>query len=204
MDPSKNIIDISTDNVTTAIRLPDDVPRLLSATLFISDGVMHMLPGYSEHYQIADADGNIVNTSITYQINWRKNIWNFDLKSQKWDVQVSGIKDQAQDVNVAFDVENQVGWYYGGAGNSMITRYGQASADLTEYFQDLYRLDRGESIPKKVETNSTVGRASEGELVFIAGVGEAGILVLIGGVSMAMGVVSSIVDQTNVWCSLFD
>ena len=107
---------------------------------------------------------------------------------------------------VAFDVENQVGWYYGGTGNEMITSYGEVSAVFTEYFQDLYRFDRGKATPIKVETNSTVGRVYRGELVFIAGVGEAGILVLIGGVSTEVSreVVSSIADQINARCSLFD
>ena len=50
------------------------------------------------------------------------------------------------------------------------------------YSQDLYRLDRGKGTPTKVKVNSSsVGDVWGGELVYIKNIGEAGVLVLIGG-----------------------
>ena len=150
-----------------------------------------MLPGshvINEIYD-ADADDNTLNIT-TGRVYLKNKVWNFDLKSQKWDVQDSGIEDE--DIvgsAVAFDAEKQVGWYYGGfvrpsifAGyhNGGITIVG--SLGSTRGLQDLYRLDRGKETPVKVKTDSTfVGNVELGELVYIRGLGKAGILVLIGG-----------------------
>ena len=169
VDVNENSIDISIENITTAIRLPDNVPVLRGGVLLISDGVIHMLPGMY-------VDGN-PNDATTYPKN---KVWNFDLESQEWDVQDSGILDQtegtavAYDDAVAFDADKQVGWYYGG--NVML------NPPNGTWVQDLYRLDRGKETPIKVETNSSlVGKVLAGELVYIGGAGNAGILVLIGG-----------------------
>ena len=182
-DSTKNSIDITTDNITRAIRLPDTIPRLEGAVLLISDGVMHMLPGRNIHLNITDTDGNILNTA-TYGTNLAGKVWDFDLTSQKWGVQVSGIGDQAKDVAVAFDAEKQVGWYYGGVdiiynGTSFVDPSLNRSLGA---FQDLHRLDKGKVTPVKVEAdNSFIGSVDMAELVYIGGAGEAGILVLIGG-----------------------
>ena len=119
--------------------------------LFISDGVMHIL---------------------TYDTPSK--VWNFNLKTQESDVQDSGIQYQAQGVSIAFDAEKQVGWYYGGVVDSH-------HGDLINS-QDLYRLDRGKWTPTKVDVNSSsIGTVVGGELVYIKNIGEAGVLVLIGG-----------------------
>ena len=48
--------------------------------------------------------------------------------------------------------------------------------------QDLYRLDKGKGTPIIVDTNSSiVGNVTGGELIYIGGAGEAGVLVLMGG-----------------------
>ena len=193
VDPSIDSIDISTNNITTATRLPDNIPRLEHGTLLISDGVMHMLPGTHSYWEIADEYGNVLNTT-TYRTDLTNNVWDFDLQSQNWDVQVSGVEHRAQDAAVAFDAENQVGWYYGGFvapdhylnATNIGPELERMSPDLepvsATMLQDLYRLDRGQGAPVKVETNSTlVGNVVQGELVYIGGAGEAGILVLIGG-----------------------
>ena len=136
VNPSQNSIDISTDNITTAINLDiyfDD------GALFISDGVMHML---------------------TFD-DTPKRVWNFDLKTHKLDVQDSGVQGLSQVGAIAFDTEKQVGWYY--------------------YSQDLYRLNRGKGTPTRVEVNSPVGAVWGGELVYLKNIGDAGVLVLIGG-----------------------
>ena len=186
VDSSKNSIDISTDNVTTAIRLADSVPRLGGPTLLISNAVMHMLPGTPAYNRIADAYGNVLNTT-TYRPNLTDKVWNFDLESQKWDVQVSGIENKPSFAVVASDTENQVGWYYGGwempdvfyNGSVLV---GNNSNQSIIALQDLYKLDRGKDTPLKVETDSSlVGNVVQGELVYIKGAGEAGILVLLGG-----------------------
>lgn len=115
MDPSKNSIDISTDLITIAKRLPDDVPLLVGAILIISDGVMHMLPGDQVYPEIvADEDGNIHNYSTWYDSDLVNRVWHFDLEAQKWRVRDSGIEDPTSGAAVAFDEEKQVGWYYGG------------------------------------------------------------------------------------------
>ena len=169
--------------------MPDDVPRLQGATLFISDGVMHMLPGGHELFDIADVYGNVLNTT-TYQVSLVNRVWDFDLKTQQWSVHDSGIQDGAQNAAVAFDVKNQAGWYYGGyyLDNLNSTVDSQYSMKPTvvgppiEYLQDLRRLDKGKDTPITVETDSSiVGNVTEGELIYIGGAGEAGILVLIGG-----------------------
>ena len=149
VNSNQNSIDISTDNITTDIRLPGS---FYDGALFISDGVIRIL---------------------TYEDTPSK-VWNFNLKTQKSDVQDSGIQDQAQGVSIAFDTEKQVGWYYGGVVDSH-------DGHLI-YSQDLYRLDRGKGIPTKVDVNSSsVGSVVGGELVYIKNIGEAGILVLNGG-----------------------
>ena len=178
MNSSKNSIDITTDSVISGIDLSsDNIPALQGATLFISDGVMHLLPGGFGDYR------------NTYQTDLRNKVWNFDLKSLEWSVQVSGIEHQVQFAAVAFDAEEQVGWYYGGYDDS------------TTVLQDLYRLGRGEMTPIKVETDShSVGGAQHGGLVYIGGVGEAGILVLMGGaLGQAPDELVSIMNQTNEW-----
>ena len=168
VDSGTDSIDISTDKITTAIRLPDNVPRLYSGVLWISDGVMHMLPGYYPYgNNTPDEDGNIIN--ITTFPDLTNEVWNFDLKSQKWDVHASGVEKNPGFPAIAFDTKTQVGWYYGGYHNST-------------GLQDLYRLDRGKENPMKVETDSSlVGAVSRGRLIYIEGAGEAGILVLLGG-----------------------
>ena len=129
--------------------------------LFISDGVMHIL---------------------TYEDTPSK-VWNFNLKTQESYVQDSGIQDQAQGVSIAFDTEKQVGWYYGGVVDSH-------DGHLI-HSQDLYRLDRGKWTPTKVDVNSSsVGTVVGGELVYIKNIGEAGVLVLIGGATRGEKMVS--------------
>ena len=166
---SSDSIDISTDSITTAIRLPDNVPRLEGGVLWISDGVMHLLPGYSDPGKnIVDEDGNIIDIPTFSSSNLTNKVWNFNLKSRKWNVQVSGVEDTHYPA-VAFATKTQVGWYYGGTHDSI-------------GLQDLYRLDRGVATPIKVETDSSlVGTVSSGMLIYIGGAGEAGILVLLGG-----------------------
>ena len=169
---SQNRIDISTDNITTAIRLPIST-YIYEGTLFISDGVMHMILG--EYL-----DGKITK------------VWNFNLKTQKLDAQDSGFQYQPVGAAIAFDTEKQVGWYYGG----MIDYAGAIS-----YSQDLYRLDRGKGTPTKVDVNSSsVGAVLGGELVYLENIGEAGILVLIGGATGLQMV--SMVDLINKVCQL--
>ena len=198
---SKNSIDISTDSITTAIRLPDNIPRLESGALFISDGVMHMLPGTHAYYNIADEDGNILNNTTSYRTNLTNRVWNYDLKSQKWDVQDSGVGDQAHNPAVAFDAEKQVGWYYGGYdvpdryynGTSLV-----ASNGSTRALQDLYRVDKGKGAPVKIEARSLVGNLDDGAMVYIEGRGEAGILVLLGGNDGTQDIqLVSMVDHIN-------
>lgn len=195
MDSSKNIIDISTDDITTAIRLPDNIPRLYAGALFASDGVLHMLPGQMSDDTIADADGNILDAgaylnSSTYRTDPCNKVWSFNLESQKWDVGVSGIEVCLWDAAVAFDAEKQVGWYYGGW-NAYVQ-----DPEVWTAFKDLYRLDKGKGAPARVETDSSSFRVvREGELVYIQGVGEAGILVLLGSDDENLAV--SIVDKLN-------
>ena len=206
---SEKIIDIDTDNITTAIRLPDNIPRLDGGTLFISDGVMHMLPGRHGFNNTVDANGNILNIT-TYRVDLPNKVWDFDLESQKWDVHASEIGDQAQWAVFAFDTRNQVGWYYGGVIRRAKYYNGTEMLDFTSVtsqkaLQDLYCLDRGKNTPRKVDADSSfVGYVREGALVYIEGAGEAGILVLIGG---ATGIYDgdeplvSTVDQINKPCT---
>ena len=183
VDSSKDSIDISTDRITTPIRLPDSVPRLEGGVLWISDGVMHMLPGmYAPVHYTANEDGNMINITFPILTN---NVWTFDLKSQKWDVQVSGVEDGPTYPAITFDTKTQVGWYYGG-------RYGDIG------LHDLYRLDRGEATPKIEETNSSlVGTVVYGALVYIEGAGEAGILVLLGGDAESSTTSDQMVSMAN-------
>ena len=144
VNSSQNSIDISTDNITTAIRLPTYINN---GAMFISDGVMHLLPGG----------------------------WDLNLKTQKLSVQGSGIQYHVKGVISAFDTEKQVGWYYGGIV--------EPKARSFEYSQDLYRLDRGKRTPTKVSNSYSVGTVLGGVLVYLKNIGEAGILVLIGGMT---------------------
>ena len=176
VNSSKTTIDISTDRMTTAIRLPDNIPRLADGTLFISDGVLHMLPGGHSIYGTATADGDLreITDSITIQTNLTNQVWNYNLGNQKWDMRVSGIENNIQYAAIAFDAEKQVGWYYGGMSL-------QGSDWVMS--QALYRLDEGRGAPTKVGvySSSSVWAVAGGELVYIKGVGKAGILVLVGG-----------------------
>ena len=149
VNSSQYSIDISTDNITTAIRLP---VHINDGALFISDGLMHLLPG-----------GYNDTTNSTNMV------WNFNLKTQKLDVQYSGIQSQASGAAIAFDIEKQVGWYYGGIEDIY-------DGDF-RYPQDLYRLDRGKGTLTKVDVNSSfVGAVAGGELVYLKNIGEAGII----------------------------
>ena len=169
---SQNSIDISTDNITTDIRLPVYFDE---GVLFISDGVMHMLLG-----------------GYKYTAPSKNTIWNFNLKTQKSEVQDSGIQYQPYRAAIAFDTEKQVGWYYGG-------QMWSNDDGISKYSQDLYRLDRGKGTPTKIEVNSSsAGSVVDGELVYLKNIGEAGILVLIGG-STAFQMVS-MVDLINKLC----
>ena len=116
------------------------------------------------------------------------NIWNFDLRSQKWGVDSSRIQNRLPGTNVAFDAEKQEGWYYGEFPPDTPRSPFQAR-------QDLFYLGRRTGSPVKVETDSSLVRgAREAVLVYIGGVGEAGILVLIGGV----------VGYTYQWVSMME
>ena len=200
----KTSIDISTDNITTAIRLPDNVPRLEGAALLISNGVMHMFPGTHALFNSDDAYGNILNIT-TYRTDLTDKVWDFDLKSHQWSVHDSGLEDRSQHPAVAYDAKKQVGWYYGGFdtpdryynGNLFV---GFPSNGTTRALQDLYRLDQGKENPIRIETDSTfVGNVEEGELVYIEGAGGAGVLVLIGGNAGAQSTqLVSMVDQIQI------
>lgn len=138
-----------------------------------------MLPGQMSDNNIADADGNILDpgaylNSSAYRTDPCNKVWSFNLGSQKWDVNVSGIEVCLWDPAVAFDAQKQVGWYYGGW-----NAYVQDPAAWKSY-KDLYRLDKGKGAPAQVETDSSFAVVREGELVYIEGVGETGILVLLG------------------------
>ena len=170
VNSSQNSIDISMDNITTDIRLPVYIDE---GVLFISDGVMHLLPG-----------------GYNYTTHSKNTDWNFNLKTQKLEVQDSGIQHQASSAAIAFDTEKQVGWYYGG----MV----EQNDGVFKYSQDLYRLDRGKGTPTKVDVKSSVGVVSGGELVYLKNIGEAGILVLIGGETVVQMV--SMVDLINKLC----
>ena len=211
VDPSKNSIDISTDHITKAIRLPDEVPRLLGAVLIISDGVMHLLPGDWVYQEIiADEDGKIHNRSGSWFDSDLVNVvWHFDLEAEKWRARDSGIEDPTSGPAVAFDEEKQVGWYYGGY--HILARYtpqkliNEMDLDFENVSrmgsQDLYRLDRGKGTPKIVNTDSSiVGNVTGGELIYIGGAGEAGILVLIGGYlnQEALALVVSILNLIQI------
>ena len=205
VDSSKNIIDIRTDDITTTIRLPDSIPRLYSGALFISDGVIHILPGRQSKYTIANADGNILDpaaysNSTMFRTNPANKVWNFNLESNKWDLNVSGIEGCTQSVAVAFDAEKEVGWYYGGwyyEGCQIQNNSTNSKESMSP--QALYRLDKGKDAPIKVETDSSsVGVVIDGELVYIKGIGRAGILVLLGGNDLIQAV--SMVDQLNRLC----
>ena len=198
-DSSKDSIDITFDKITTPIRLPDNVPRLEGGVLWISDGVMHMLPGsYPQHSNdTADEFGNIIpmtTLSLPDLSLLTNRVWNFDLKSQKWDVQVSGVEDNTVFPAIAFITTTEVGWYYGG--RSPV----RGEHDDPIGLHDLYHLDKGKDMPIKVETDSSlVGTVVGGELVYIEGVGKAGILVLIGGDSEASLVQNQAVSMMNQW-----
>ena len=156
VNSSQNSIDISTDNITIDIRLSSSLSP--DGALFISDGVMHML--FGDYLEVT--------------INATTKALNFNLKTQKLNLQDLGIQDQVEGTAIAFDTEKQVGWYYGGIV--------QQNAGGFRYSQDLYRLDRGKWTPTKVDVNSSfVGAVLDGELVYIKNIGEAGVLVLIGG-----------------------
>ena len=173
---SNSTIDISTDRITTAIRLPDNIPRLTDGALFISDGILHMLPGAHSVYGTADEYGYIhgITDSFTIQTNLTNQVWNYNLANRKWDIQVSGLEDNIQYAASAFDAEKQVSWYYGGMSL-------QGSDWIMS--QALYRLDKGKGAPTKIgaHSSSSIWDVVGGELVYIKDVGRAGILVLVGG-----------------------
>ena len=188
LDSSKNNIDIGIDSITTAIRLPDNIPRLELGNLFISDGVVRMLPGSYPGDKIVDENGNFLNTT-TYQTNLTNRVWNFDIESQKWGVDVAGTEGLINNAASAFDTERQEGWYYGGGlvrGAFYNVSEVASNQDTERMLLDLYRLNRGKGTPIKVETvSSFIGPVLGGELVFIGGAGETGVLVLIGGIELA-------------------
>ena len=156
VNSSQNSIDTSTDNITTDKYL--DV-SFDDGALFISDGVMHLLPG-----------GYNATTNFT-TIGW-----NFNLKTQKLDVLDSRIQYLPGGAAITFDTEKQVGWYYGGIV--------ALNDGVVIYLQDLYRLDRGKGTPTKVDIKSSFIRTVlGGELVYIKDVREVRVLVLIGGMT---------------------
>ena len=167
-----------------------------------------MLPGRNGQYEIADANGNVLNAT-TYRVNLINKVWDFDLESQEWSVHVSGIEDQSQYAVVATDAEKQFGWYYGGVVMPDTYYNGTELVDLIpngspRALKNLYHLDRGKNTPRKVDADSSfVGFVNEGELVYIEGAGAAGILVLIGGfggVNSGDPPLVSIVDQISKSC----
>ena len=204
LDSSKNSIDISTDSITTAIRLPDNIPRFELGNLFISDGVVHMLPGSYSDFKIVDGYGTFLSNT-TYHTNLTNRVWNFDIGSQEWSVDVSGAEGLINNAASAFDTEKQEGWYYGGNlfhGPFYNMSEVVSNQDTERMLLDLYRLDRGKGTPIKVETeHASVGNVLAGELVYIGGAGEAGVLVLIGGISgHDISQMVSIAGQINGSC----
>ena len=209
VNSSTKIIDISTDNITTVIPLPDNIPRLSGGVLLISDGVMHMVPGArADSWYITNANGN-TSSNTAYKSNLTNKVWSFDLKSQKWGVGVSKIQDLAQGSAVAFNAEKQVGWYYGGFDiPEQIAGKKQSLNESTKALQDLHFLDKGKETPIKIETDSSiVGSVENGELVYIEGVGEAGILVLLGGnagteSTQLVSIIDQIIEPCHSRCLL--
>ena len=71
-----------------------------------------------------------------------------------------------------------------------------ASNGSTRALQDLYQVERGKGTPTKAEMHSLIGNVGDGALVYVGGVGEAGILVLLGGNSGTQEIeLVSILDQ---------
>ena len=194
VNSSTNNIDISADNITIAIHLPDIIPRLSNGALFISDGVMHMLPGEYSVSRTPSADDNRLGISGN---DLPSMVSNFNLTSREWVIEVSKIEDNILSAAIAFDAEKQVGWYCGGMSLHGITSHA------------LYRLDKGKGAPTKVGVYPSVWDVVGGELVYIQDVGKAGILVLIGGLEIdsGVGVVVGIRDTINnppaFWLMLF-
>ena len=178
LDSSEDSIDISTDRITTTIRLPDNIPRLEDGIVWISNGFMYMLPGdYILSDETADEYGNIITIKTPGlkdgHWNLKNKVWNFNLSSQAWGVEVSGLGEEYNNPELsaaAFDAKTQVLWYYGGLASD-----------------ELYRLDKGVGTPIEVKTNSSLvgqepGVVTRGMLVYIESAGKGGILVLLGGI----------------------
>ena len=108
--------------------------------------------------------------TMQYKTNLTNRMWTFDLETQTWDIRTSRIQDAVRGTSatVAFDTRKQVGWYY--------TWFEASSSGSGRY---LYRLDRGKESLAKVD--SSIENVIEGELVYLENIGDAGVLVLIGG-----------------------
>ena len=120
---------------------------------------MHMLPGWNTVQNF---------TGVQYETNLTNRVWNFDLETQEWDIQTSGIQDKAEgtSANVAFDTRKQARWYYA---------WFEASSSESERY--LYRLDRRKESPTKVDYSTQ--DVMDWNHVYLENIGDAGVLVQI-------------------------
>ena len=146
-----------------------------------------MLPGGHSDYRSTDAGGNDLSNT-TYHTNLTNRVWSFDLRSRQWNDYTSGIEVQSVGAAVAFDTERQVGWYYGGFDMPRQFVYEdpfKVEVGSFSALHDLYKFDRGIGTPGT--SLALAATVAHGELVYIKGVGKAGILVLIGGNAGTLG-----------------
>lgn len=184
LDFTKSVNLTRHDPVTSFYRLGNDVPRIKWGNVFVANGKLRMFGGEHEYYDIMDENGDYM-TDPELRPDLTNKIWTVDLETKHWEVGNSGMQSTtAGRTSVAYDEKNEVGWMYGGLVQQEQFHNGtvlQESNPGIITVTSLYRLDSDKPRPEKVTTEGNPGIVQQGQMEFIEGAGEAGILVLIGG-----------------------
>ncbi|KAI5807844.1 hypothetical protein DFH27DRAFT_522553 [Peziza echinospora] len=187
IDFTKGQIDLSDASnlkITTAKRLPTQVPLVKWGQLFASpDRKVRLFGGIQEYFSVFDAAGAIVNTTRA-AINGR--LPTYDIDSDAWDdgTALSGFSDDDTVTRGAVAVgDDGTAWLYGGAvetSNYLEGTVMKGKLERKSLSKAVVKFEPGQK-PSMVLQQSPILPADQSNLLFVGGVGKAGILVAVGG-----------------------
>ena len=186
MDFTKGQIDLSNDGgkITTAKRLPTQVPLVKWGQMFASpDGKIRLFGGIHEYFPVYSAAGTIVNTTRAV-INGR--LPTYDIASDTWDdgTSMSGFGDGDTVTRAGVAVaDDGTAWVYGGTVETSSYFEGTVAKGKFErksMSKAVVKIEQGQK-PVAAVVQSPILPADQSSLLYVGGVGKAGILVVVGG-----------------------
>ncbi|KAF8456803.1 hypothetical protein BDZ91DRAFT_839213 [Kalaharituber pfeilii] len=188
-------IDLSLDYTVfvKVVRLPDHVPRLKWANMFVEDNTLRLFGGEQEFHPTFHTNGS---RSYRERVPITDRLWTYNIKQDEWNTEDSSSGMGADTVGraqLAWDPKggrggNGIGWIYGGTVETGQWIVGDNITGTAERLKELRGFTKVTGVKMsqtwKVERlggGQQIGTADMGDLLFVEGVGESGLLVMVGG-----------------------